>query len=48
MSLHIFTAERLMHPANKLVNQRRRTNRARRFPDNTRPSAAIQAEGEKR
>lgn len=28
-----------MHPANKLVNQRRRTNRARRFPDNTCPAS---------
>ena len=28
-----------MHPANRLVNLRRRANRARRFPDNTCPAS---------
>lgn len=28
-----------MHPSNKLANQRRRTERARRFPDNTCPAS---------
>ena len=28
-----------MHPANKIENQRRRTDRARQFPDNTCPAS---------
>ena len=28
-----------IHPANRLRNQRRRTDRARRFPDNTCPAS---------